>query len=395
MDSPRSSAAAVALLPDDAIIEILSRVPARSLCRFKCVSKAWRDLIADRHHREKLPQTLEGFFCAYDGEIHGGNRGDGGGEGGRVVHGRFIDTLGRSVPLPSFSFLGEQPGIEELDLVHSCNGQILFRHRRALHTYDSLGFVVCNPATEQWVAVPNSGLDLDLFHQCDSATYLIFDPAVSAHFQLVQLGIYEGAFVEEVHTYSSETGVWSQRTSEWSSDEALSVYASGAFVNGMLHFNVTHFDDIDQELIVAVDGEGNKRRIISGLDNSSDVVFVGQSQGQLHYMSQHRDDPRLMTQLSIWVLQDYNTEDWVLKHSVPFLQLFGRAYCHVENDYNLVAIHPDRNMIFFVQHWDLKLKSYDMDSKEVHTLCTLEVSHQNILPYVPCFTESSVLASKH
>ena len=88
MDSPRSSAAAVALLPDDAIIEILSRVPARSLCRFKCVSKAWRDLIADRHHREKLPQTLEGFFCAYDGEIHGGNRG----EGGRVVQGRFIVT---------------------------------------------------------------------------------------------------------------------------------------------------------------------------------------------------------------------------------------------------------------------------------------------------------------
>ncbi|KAG2622282.1 hypothetical protein PVAP13_3NG272900 [Panicum virgatum] len=132
MGSPRSGAAAVALLPDDAIIEILSRVPARSLCLFKCVSKAWRDLIADRHHREKLPQTLEGFFCAYDGEIHGGNRGDGGGEGGRVVHGRFIDTLGRSVPLPSFSFLGEQPGIEELDLVHSCNGQILFRHRRAL-----------------------------------------------------------------------------------------------------------------------------------------------------------------------------------------------------------------------------------------------------------------------
>ena len=132
MGSPRSGAAAVALLPDDAIIEILSRVPARSLCLFKCVSKAWRDLIADRHNCKKLPQTLEGFFCAYDGEIHGGNRGDGGGEGGRVVQGRFIDTLGRSVPLPSFSFLGEQPGIEELDLVHSCNGQILFRHRRAL-----------------------------------------------------------------------------------------------------------------------------------------------------------------------------------------------------------------------------------------------------------------------
>ena len=116
-------------------------------------------------------------------------------------------------------------------------------------------------------------------------------------------------------------------------------------------------------------------------------------------MSQHRDKTRQMTELSIWVLQDYNKEEWVLKHSVSFLQLFGRTSFQVEHDYNVVAIHPDRNMIFFVQHWewDLKLKSYDMDSKEVRTLRTLGVGRQNILPYVPYFMESLVLLlhSKH
>ncbi|RLN00207.1 F-box/kelch-repeat protein [Panicum miliaceum] len=152
MDSPRRSAGAVALLPDDAIVEILSRVPARSLRRFKCVSR--------------------GFFYAYDGddEVHCGNRDDGGGEGGRIVHGRFINTLGRSVPLASFSFLGEQPGIEELGLLYSCNGLVLFRHRRAGDTYDSLGFIVCSPATEQWVAVPNSGWNPNLFHPWDDSS---------------------------------------------------------------------------------------------------------------------------------------------------------------------------------------------------------------------------------
>jgi hypothetical protein len=149
-------------------------------------------------------------------------------------------------------------------------------------------------------------------------------------------------------------------------------------------------------LILTVDGEGKKCRIISGPWKPNDRVFVGQSQGHLHYMSEYRDDTRQMTELSIWVLQDYHTEEWVLKHSVPFLQLFGRTSCHVEDDdYNVVAIHPDHNMIFFVQHWDLKLKSYDMDSKEVRTLRTLGVGRQNILPYVPYFSESSVLASKH
>ncbi|KAG0535570.1 hypothetical protein BDA96_04G377300 [Sorghum bicolor] len=41
------------------LVEILSRVPAKSICRFKCVSKAWPDLIADR--KKLLPQAI-GLF---------------------------------------------------------------------------------------------------------------------------------------------------------------------------------------------------------------------------------------------------------------------------------------------------------------------------------------------
>jgi hypothetical protein len=35
-------------LTDDLIVEILSRVPAKSLCRFKCISKHWLSLTNDR-----------------------------------------------------------------------------------------------------------------------------------------------------------------------------------------------------------------------------------------------------------------------------------------------------------------------------------------------------------
>ncbi|OEL19198.1 hypothetical protein BAE44_0019783, partial [Dichanthelium oligosanthes] len=76
-------------LPVDATVEIISRVPARSIHRFKCVSRAWRDLIADPLYRKQLPQTIEGFFCS--------------------------DACG------------------------------------------TLGYIVCNPATEQCVAVPSTG----------------------------------------------------------------------------------------------------------------------------------------------------------------------------------------------------------------------------------------------
>ncbi|OQU88599.1 hypothetical protein SORBI_3002G060450 [Sorghum bicolor] len=61
----------MASLPDEILVEILSRVPFKSLCRFKCVSKAWRDLITDPLNSTRLPQAqaLEGFFFVADNLI--------------------------------------------------------------------------------------------------------------------------------------------------------------------------------------------------------------------------------------------------------------------------------------------------------------------------------------
>ncbi|CAN6335162.1 unnamed protein product [Urochloa humidicola] len=412
MDRPTWSAAAAPFLHDDALVEILSWLPAKSLCQFKCVSKSWRDLITNRLRCNKLPpEGLAGFFLNDGDEMPGGD--DGGGVGEDRVVGRLVNTLGRFTPLASISFLGNQPGIKEFSLLHSCNGLLLLGHRRHGDIYDSLGYIVCNPAIEQWVAVPNSGwkpfslmgaeeiLDFDSYNEPRSRfTYLIFDPAVSSHFRLVEFWMWTDSvqFVEELHTYSSVTEVWTKccRTDKLGLDKGLviSFFAGSGLVNGMLHFSATRVGT-GQKLIFAIDGQGRKCRFISGPEKHADVAFVGQSQGRLHYMTQHRDSNSEKTQLSIWVLQDYDAEGWVLKHSVPFLQLFGRMNCDVELDYKVVAIHPDCNLIFFVQRWDLKLKSYDMNSKELCTLRILGFGPQNIVPYVPYFAESSTLAKMH
>jgi hypothetical protein len=65
MDRPRkrSGRNPASELTDDLVVEILSRLPAKSVCRFKCVSRHWRHgLIAHPHHRAKHCQTLIGFF---------------------------------------------------------------------------------------------------------------------------------------------------------------------------------------------------------------------------------------------------------------------------------------------------------------------------------------------
>jgi len=400
MDLPKTkkseAALAVACPSDDALVEVLSRLRAKPLFRFKCVSKDWCGLIADRLRCRKFPQTLEGFFTGGSDE----NYGD------------FIDLSGRPVPVvdPSFSFLTESPEIEKLVLLDSCNGFVLFGHMRVSDTYDSLGYIVCNPATEQWVPVPNSGWtpwegseDEEYIDDVPD-TYLIFDPAASPHFQLVQLYLLDRHTLEEVHIFSSVTWAW--RRHEGIHDQAW--VGSSAMVspiwpcrfNGMLHMGI--FDGMagegehDQYMIVAVDGEGKPSMTMNWPENGDCcLVFVGQSQGRLHYcMTGDIDDSHMIAELSIWVLEDYHTKERVLKHSVSILQLFGKMSCRYDS-YEVVTIHPDRNLVYFIEHGDQKLISYDMDNKEVCDVCTLRRGDGCITPYVPYFSDLLVLENRH
>ena len=116
MEQPPEKRNSAASLTDDLLVEILRRVPIRSLCRFKCVSRSWRNLISDPAHRKKLPQTLAGFFyCSLSGEHF------------PVMAHHFTKVTGKGVPFifPSFSFLPVPS--DDLVLLDSCNGLLLCR----------------------------------------------------------------------------------------------------------------------------------------------------------------------------------------------------------------------------------------------------------------------------
>jgi len=334
----------------------------------------------------------------------------GGSSGNNFRH--FVDLLGRPSPLvdASLSFLTELLEIEKIDLLGSCNGLVLFGHRRVSDMYDSLGYIVCNPATQQWAAVPSSGwtpFPLDDLDDERTCTYLIFDPAVSSHFQLVQFkqddeGVClqfrrnndDDEGVAEVRTYSSESGVWSDRASEWGAHGWIVSYLGSALVNGMLHLMVGR-DYEREDQIVAVDREGKKCRNIRWPKERGDIVFVGQSQGRLHCFSACINGTIEMAELSVWVLEDYDTEEWVLKHTVNFAHLSGKSdWPDVLNCY-FVSIHPHCNLVFFVRNGSQKLVSYNMDNKEVRVLCTVGRDFEFMTQYVPYFSAISVLAKKY
>ncbi|CAN6203244.1 unnamed protein product [Urochloa humidicola] len=450
-----SKRGAVAGIPDDALVEILSRLPAKFLCRSKCISKAWCGLIADRLRCRKLPLTLEGFFhgCVYESrnedrddsffgccdgsgsgsesnsedgsedDVEGGSENNSkscnedGGEGGgcKDKSGYFINLLGESVPLvdPSFSLLRKQPEIKNFTLLDSCNGLLLFGQRWCSDAGDTTSYIVYNPATEHWVPVPSSGFSSNPLEYYDSddddeescvLTYLIFDPVISSHFHLIEFC--HNSEVALLQTYSSETERWGEKSRErrrwkkggkWDMHKTMTSMRGSTIFNKMLHLIVSP-SSTGPELIAAIDGKGKAHKVIHWVEDHGFPVFVGQSRGLLHCLSVsgHPDENSChMTELSVWVLEDYDAEKWNLKHTVSFSELFGKKSCQFATDYNVTSIHPDQNLVFFIQHWNYKLISYDMDRKEVRALCTVGCEYNVIAPYVPYFSETPALSKKH
>lgn len=359
-ESARKKQPAASLLTDDVVVEILSRVPYRSLCRFKCVSRSWLVLCSDPDLRKKSPQTLSGFFyrsCSV-----------------RYVN-HFTNMSGRGRPMvnPSLSFLLNPPSYTETEFVNCCNGLLLCRcWRMSPRRYE---YVVCNPATEKWTVSPNTEA-----MQTSLTVRLGFDPAMSSHFSVFLLGHGQDVsrLVTGVEIYSSETRRWTYRQSEWGDDAGVDDATTSVFFNGIMHFTT------NGSAVVTVDTEGKTWRKIP-TRHRTDFSFIGLSQGRLY--SAHIDyggDPHL----SIWVLEDYGSEQWILKHTVSTLGLFEKHPRLRGLLASVIAIHPERNLVFLNLGMQRDLMSYDMDNRKVHAICTLgdECVHP-YLPYIPCFSE--------
>ena len=379
-------------LTDDLLVEILSRVPYRSLCRFRCVSTRWRAIISHPDYRRSLPQTLAGILYRRRPAV--------GSSESTPVRCCFTDVSGTGRPLidPSFPFLPDRER-EHLDLVDSCNGLLLCHSFRNADE-GLFDYLVFNPATENWAAVPVSwGWSNKV-----QTVRLGFDPAFSSHFYIFEFQLdvddedYDagGGHVLGVKIYTSETGVWCHKKSAWSFEFIPQCEFKSVFVNGVLYV-------IAIECVIgAVDVKGETWRIID-FPRSEDSPFhdtgpgfIDLSQGRLHLAN---DDDMVGDKLAIWVLEDKDTDEWTLKHTVYYKHLVGRKYVHFGfHEFIVVAIHPDRNMVFFVfgRH-EKTLMSYDMDSGRVHVIRNLghiDSDSEYFLPYVPLFSKSLPDAAK-
>ncbi|KAM0917459.1 hypothetical protein ACQ4PT_009495 [Festuca glaucescens] len=370
MDRSDKSRNPAADLTDDLVVEILSRLPVKSVCRFKCVSWHWRGLITHRAHRKKLSQSLSGFFHGSTSLL-----------ADVLIVPDFVSILveeEQPVSDPSLSFLLGYRTIVPKDC---CNG-LLFCYCWKVSPRDEFDYVVCNPVTAKWRILPLSDRKSQVY-----VSRLGFDPAVSSHFHLFSMLEDVEGYITGVDIYSSKVGAWSHSENGWGDDVAL--YDRSVFLNGMLHFI-----SLDST-IVAVDREGKSWRTIPLLDTMGaeniwnlNAAFIDQSQGRLHYLNVRERDA---STLSVWILENYQSGEWNFKYNISTSQLFGYKGLINGGQYTLIAIHPDCSLIFYIMYGGNVLMSYGMDHGEVRPVCDLRekiYGSRPYLPYVPLFTES-------
>jgi F-box interacting protein len=387
-------------LTDDLVVEILSRLPAKSVCRFKCVSKHWcHGLIAHPDHRSRLPQTLSGFFRSSETRIDDGTKSspiidsdddddlyESDHDTEWTIAPNFVSILGKKkekhavVSDPALSFLTGYRSV----IPKSCsNGLLLCLCWKVASTTES-DYVVCNPATQQWVTVPGNA------HRFRTDMRMFLAAAASGHFHIFALLHDEDWewYTEDVDIYSSEAGAWSHHESGWAWDTKVS--HRGVFHHGMLHLVTI------SSTIVAVDTKGTTWRTIPLLESmattyrySSNGPFIGVSQERFHYVSHRRRDEHT---LSVWILGDGGDDEnqWTYRYSISTTRIFGAKITDLE-DYSLVGIHPECNTVFFGVKRNRKylLLSYDMDRGKVRTLGNIRFggwSYRPYLPYVPSFS---------
>ncbi|XBJ20385.1 hypothetical protein VPH35_011224 [Triticum aestivum] len=361
--------------PEDILMEILSRVPYSSLCRFKCVSRSWLALCSDRCVRKRSPQTLSGFFHWNFG-----------------WHFQNLSGKGRPVVDPDLSFLR---GTYNYFRVQLCSTSLLLckcwksshpiygwnntrKGRGQWFSWPEAGqfdYVVCNPATQEWVSLPP--IQLGNLSRFSRGKYsLLFGPDFPSRFMVVVPLITYGLPMAMI--YSSETRGWLPFRGQGHED-ALKTYwfshSKCTFLNGIMHLS-------NYLSIVTVDMEGNDWREIKmppamknkygypsigqsqGRLYACVVPFVGQSQGRLYASSIDNQDG---CQLSVWILENYATGQWNLKCTVNCLELIGRDSLTEGEYYRTFAIHPDCDLIFLIDNKE-KALSYDMTSQKVHVI---------------------------
>ncbi|XP_037419229.1 uncharacterized protein LOC119284029 [Triticum dicoccoides] len=333
-------------LPDDALAQILRRLPPRDLAVSRCVRKAWCAIVDGRRLllRKMLPHAVRGLFFNYGDRAR--------------PRPRFFASPSSTRIDSDLSFLPSYGG-SSTGLVDHCGGLLLHRDRRTL--------CVINPATRRWEDLPweDDG--------CDA--YLVFDPAESLHYQVFSVPRELEKVVLNPHdeleedfirwppsiwtldVFSSSTRQWKKRSfvreaeaPETMADARLDLLdplsmswshqtgSRSVYWRGSLY---VHFYGV---FVVRLSFSNGKYRVIKTPINNEESIhvhsYVGKSENGVYFATVH-DGCRLQ----VWTLMESSGRlDWVSKKHIDlgnatlplcqpdYMEVIGKTWISDDDD---------------------------------------------------------------
>ncbi|KAK9265919.1 hypothetical protein L1049_012598 [Liquidambar formosana] len=305
-------------IPANAMLDILSRLPVKILCRFRCVSKLWRNYLSDPyffelHHHHQSQQkpyfVFMSLFCDFDHRV---SPSDVDLEFNTTVHLSSANNEGQ--PMSEFTKQVKVDCLLKISLLPSHNNLICLSTKN--HIY------ICNPSIQEFFELP-AGSPFESFSGSVGFGYI---PSTD-EYKVVRLFYrrldldYSNNCVEgcEILTIRTSTSYVSGSCSSWKVLEEDCPYVTDnfmAFVNGSLYWRIDSMCDKKDEddYILSFDLEAEKFWILPPppcvkVHGWFWLVEIGEEL----WLSQNGDDPLI---LDMWMLRDWDVFVWVKEYSI-------------------------------------------------------------------------------
>uniref|UniRef100_A0A7N2R2M8 F-box domain-containing protein n=1 Tax=Quercus lobata TaxID=97700 RepID=A0A7N2R2M8_QUELO len=339
-------------LPYEVLLEILHRLPVKSLIQFRCVSKSYNSLITSpafikssftRSHSDSNKLIVRYLDVKYHVERY------------KLIYEDNVNNDSSSSEQIQDLEFPLRSSWAHFQLVGSANG--LF----CLHEENR--FILWNPCIRKFITLPNPSI-IDVFH-CYLA--IGFDlrtddyKVVRIAYQNVNIR-YEGAKPPLVEVYSVNEGSWRVTSGGDSYPPRITFsnwHLQAASLNGAVHFAANDWSNAQSFIVLSFDLGDEVFRLISfpygkfGLNADIGTSVFNGLLSLICYESWHYS-------YSIWVMKEYGIVDsWTKQFTIDLNMQCWKVLRFWKNDHVLVQK---------MQSGGLMLFSYDPESQQMKNL---------------------------